>query len=132
MSASYADKLKDDRWQVTREIIIRRDHGKCVRCGSTESLQVHHGYYMAGFDPWEYPHETLWTLCKQCHRHVTYVVGKVHEAIGRVKPSDKGNSLRLIRWFVECMIEIPAPCQLESDPLYQEWIDGREDGDHEA
>lgn len=33
-------------------------------------LQVHHTYYVYGNMPWEYPPESLKTLCKECHKEV--------------------------------------------------------------
>lgn len=33
----------------------------------TESLQVHHKYYVLGNEPWEYNNDALVTLCRECH-----------------------------------------------------------------
>jgi 5-methylcytosine-specific restriction endonuclease McrA len=61
-------------WSSARRLAIRRDGGKCVTCGSTESLEVNHieprvgkGY---GFGCWNHP-ENLETLCHNCHVKVT-------------------------------------------------------------
>jgi hypothetical protein len=32
------------------------------------NLNVHHTYYQSGKKPWEYPDESLITLCNPCHR----------------------------------------------------------------
>lgn len=65
--SSYAEKLKDPRWQRKRLEILNRDEFKCVNCGTTEkSLQVHHHHYTKG-DPWETPSAMLSTLCDDCH-----------------------------------------------------------------
>lgn len=66
---SYADKLRDPRWQKKRLEIMERDGFACRECGDKDSpLNVHHGYYARGRSPWEYPDEHLKTLCEECHR----------------------------------------------------------------
>lgn len=69
MMATYADKLRDPRWQKKRLEIMERDGFACRECGDKAStLNVHHGYYARGRSPWEYPDEHLKTLCEDCHR----------------------------------------------------------------
>lgn len=66
--ATYSEKLLDPRWQKKRLEILSRDEWTCCGCGSADkTLHVHHAYYVSGRDPWEYPSETLSTLCKECH-----------------------------------------------------------------
>ena len=68
---TYAEKLKDPRWQRKRLEIMQRDGFGCTFCGDEEStLNVHHHYYEKGMSPWEYPNEALTTLCEGCHRAV--------------------------------------------------------------
>jgi hypothetical protein len=65
---TYADKLKDPRWQKKRLEIYQRDDFECQRCfdkGST--LVVHHKWYTKGDDPWSYPDTCYITLCEDCH-----------------------------------------------------------------
>lgn len=65
---SYFNLLKDPRWQKKRLQIFNRDKFKCRLCGDdTNELQVHHKEYKYGKNPWEYPNESLITLCKFCH-----------------------------------------------------------------
>lgn len=70
---SYIEQLSDSRWKAKREEIIERDHGKCVNCGQTENLQVHHKQYHINkwtgmhYNPWEYENKYLVTLCEKCH-----------------------------------------------------------------
>lgn len=69
MAASYADKLKDPRWQKKRLEIMERDGWKCQRCfDHREPLVVHHKYYISGRDPWDYPDECYVTLCEFHHK----------------------------------------------------------------
>lgn len=65
---SWAELLQDPRWEAVRESVLARDGHSCLTCGSTDRLQVHHGYYEYGLPPWAYDHESLWTLCEDCHR----------------------------------------------------------------
>lgn len=65
---SYAEKLKDPRWQKKRLEILSRDDFTCQKCQDKEStLHVHHRYYDAGVDPWDYEEYALVTLCWDCH-----------------------------------------------------------------
>ncbi|MDR2408167.1 MAG: HNH endonuclease [Bacteroidales bacterium] len=70
---SYKEKLFDRRWQTKREAIINRDGGRCVICGKSENLVVHHRQYhfveklQAFSDPWDYDDKYLITLCQSCH-----------------------------------------------------------------
>lgn len=66
---SYKAKLKDPRWKAKRAKILARDNCQCQRCGDDESpLEVHHGYYVFGLEPWDYPDEALHTYCETCHK----------------------------------------------------------------
>lgn len=60
-------KYRDPEWFSFRREVIRLDGGKCVRCGSTEHLHVHHKHYVEGKAPWEYPYNDCETLCRGCH-----------------------------------------------------------------
>lgn len=65
---SYAEKLKDPRWQKKRLQILERDGWACQICDDTGSmLVVHHCDYQRDKDPWDYPDELLITLCEHCH-----------------------------------------------------------------
>lgn len=66
---TYSEKLKDPRWQRMRLKILERDLWKCRWCGAADkTLHVHHTYYERGKEPWEYPPESLLTLCEDCHQ----------------------------------------------------------------
>lgn len=67
---TYAEKLKDPRWQRKRLEILERDGWACRRCTSTtKTLHVHHLKY--GRDPWSVDDALLITLCDACHARVT-------------------------------------------------------------
>lgn len=66
--STYAQKLKDPRWQRKRLEIMSRDGFTCQKCGSaSNTLNVHHHRYLLGRNPWEYPDADLVTLCEKCH-----------------------------------------------------------------
>lgn len=65
---TYAEKLKDPRWQKKRLEILQRDDFTCQVCfDNTNTLHVHHLSYEKGIEPWEYPGCSLITLCASCH-----------------------------------------------------------------
>lgn len=65
---TYAQKLRDPRWQKLRLKIFERDNFTCRFCGSTkDELQVHHIQYLKDTEPWEYGEIFLITACHKCH-----------------------------------------------------------------
>ncbi len=63
---TYAEKLKDPRWQKKRLKILERDNFTCQGCGNTKkTLHVHHMKYDK--EPWLIDDESLTTLCDSCH-----------------------------------------------------------------
>ncbi len=73
---TYAEKLKDPRWQKKRLEILERDKWTCFCCGrKTETLHVHHLLYITGKDPWDYESNFLITYCEICHE-TEHLIGK--------------------------------------------------------
>jgi len=71
---TYAQKLKDPRWQKKRLEILSRDNFACWWCNDNKStLHVHHESYI-GDNPWDTPDYCLRTLCEECHQvnHLTF------------------------------------------------------------
>jgi len=65
---SYIEKLQDRRWQQRRLEILEAANWKCFYNPDHQGrLDVHHRYYDAGKNPWDYPDEALVALCSQCH-----------------------------------------------------------------
>lgn len=70
---SYGELLFRREWREKRQHILDRDGNKCVICGSTSNLQVHHRQYHFNdvtnqkVTPWDYDDKYLVTLCKSCH-----------------------------------------------------------------
>jgi 5-methylcytosine-specific restriction endonuclease McrA len=63
------ETYKDPRWFVKRRKILERDEHKCQNCKSGISLEVHHSYY-DNKPAWDYPDESLITLCRSCHKSI--------------------------------------------------------------
>ena len=63
---TYAEKLKDPRWQKKRLEILQRDNWTCRYCGSDKhTLNVHHFKYFN--EPWDISNDKLITFCEDCH-----------------------------------------------------------------
>lgn len=89
MSKPYWQKLQDPRWQRKRLEILNRADFKCEKCGDkTTTLQVHHGYYEKGAEPWEYENETLWCLCSSCHLGTQATMRDAQRELAMFKPED--------------------------------------------
>lgn len=66
---TYAEKLKDPRWQKKRLEIMERDEFTCQNCGTkNDCLHIHHKTYEFGNDPWNYEDKNFITLCEVCHK----------------------------------------------------------------
>jgi 5-methylcytosine-specific restriction endonuclease McrA len=66
---SYDQLLRDPRWRLKRKVIIERDNKQCTVCGGKKKLVVHHTfYYKDKINPWQYPDDSLLTLCETCHK----------------------------------------------------------------
>jgi hypothetical protein len=67
---SYAEKLKDPRWQKKRLQVLNQDEFTCQSCYGTDvELHVHHIEYTQQ-NPWDEPLYNLITLCKDCHKEI--------------------------------------------------------------
>lgn len=74
--STYAERLKDPRWQRRRLEVMNRDGFACRFCGDAETtLNVHHKYYLPKYMPWDYPAESCITLCRCCHEKATREIG---------------------------------------------------------
>lgn len=79
---NYICLLNDIRWKAKSNQIKRRDKFKCLNCGDSKELHVHHRQYhfVRSINdykkPWDYSQDILITLCKACHEqgHKQYQV----------------------------------------------------------
>ncbi len=85
---TYAEKLKDPRWQKKRLKILELDNWTCRSCGCTDkTLNIHHAHYRFRADPWDYPEWDLITLCEGCHELHESLKGDVSRAMCAAHPS---------------------------------------------
>lgn len=108
---TYAEKLKDPRWQKKRLEIMQRDDFTCRDCGdTTKTLNVDHRFYRKGYDPWEYDDADLWTLCEDCHSLISKLRQQLIERIGRLGSCELEQAIRLLKdipFFDEVLIVEP-------------------------
>lgn len=89
--STYAEKLKDPRWQKKRLSVMERDGFKCRDCGDDKkTLHVHHCAY-SGRNPWDADNAILLTLCDNCHKRRQKLEDAMHEMLGEIlaKTSNK-------------------------------------------
>ena len=68
MAKTYIEKLRDPRWQRRRLEVLNAANFKCRDCRAADkTLHIHHAYYERGRDPWDYPSDSLLSLCDECH-----------------------------------------------------------------
>jgi 5-methylcytosine-specific restriction endonuclease McrA len=66
----YRQQLKTQEWYKKSGLVKLRDGNKCTQCDSYGPLHVHHTFYEAGRMAWDYPDESLVTLCLTCHKNI--------------------------------------------------------------
>ena len=83
---TYGAELFKPEWKTKREEVLKRDLHKCIVCGGSSTLQVHHRQYHFIVrenqfrSPWDYPDHLLITLCESCHKrgHSKYKVPTIN------------------------------------------------------
>lgn len=78
--SNYSSQLRDRRWQKKRLEILKRDGFTCRMCGSednSEQLHVHHVFYRKGLAVWEYPDESLISVCESCHEEIPETINEL-------------------------------------------------------
>jgi hypothetical protein len=85
MAESYFELLKHPEWQKKRLRIMERDDFQCRECSDKgTTLNVHHSYYTKGAKPWEYPDESLRTLCEVCHKKRHAIMLELKQVTGEL------------------------------------------------
>lgn len=80
--ATYAEQLRDPRWQKRRLEVLERDEWQCLECGAKDrELHVHHVRYKYGLKPWEYEDQDLRAMCSTCHKQHTQVTRDARDAL---------------------------------------------------
>mgnify|MGYP005988812423 CR=1 FL=1 len=66
----YKEFLKSEHWANIRKIVLQRDDYKCITCGATEGLHVHHSSYDFNIGDEENNLDLLETQCASCHHNI--------------------------------------------------------------
>lgn len=102
---TYAEKLKDPRWQKKRlEILNRADWACEVCCANDKTLHVHHVYYEYGKDPWDYTSDTLMSLCEDCHKERGEKEAALKLAFARLLRIQRDDALDELLRSIESMV----------------------------
>ena len=79
---TYAEQIKDPRWQKKRLEIMERDKFMCRSCFSEEdTLHVHHTMYFKNRLIFDYDNRYLLTLCEDCHESITIAINNSKELL---------------------------------------------------
>lgn len=71
---TYSELLKHPYWQKRRLEIFKRDNFCCQKCSDwLSNLQVHHLYYLPDTLPWDYPDDSMITVCELCHKKEEFI-----------------------------------------------------------
>lgn len=106
--SSYAQKLRDPRWQKRRLEILEAANWKCEDCGDGSlELQVHHTVYARGWQPWDYDARLLIAVCAVCHAARQQAEERIHMAVGQTTRLIPLGGLAPEFWFhVQRMAEL--------------------------
>lgn len=116
MANDFWERYKHPKWQEKKASIIARDGWICQRCyedcrKTGKTVHVHHGYYRRNADPWEYPEDTLFTLCEDCHETVGDAKHDVHLEVARFGPHNLESLVGLLVALRELRDFDPSPEQ---------------------
>lgn len=82
---TYYELLKDPRWQRKRLEIMKLANFHCQQCDAEDkTLNVHHSFYEKGLYPWQYPEESLYCLCEDCHKKAQDIKTLINRQLGKV------------------------------------------------
>lgn len=78
--------------------VMERDDFACRQCGEAQAtLNVHHAFYRRNTSPWDYPADSLFTLCEPCHGLIQNWTEAAHRAIGRLRLDDMQRAIGYAR-----------------------------------
>ena len=112
---TYAQKLRDPRWEEFRQRAFGYHGNACVTCGGEDKERgdhhhIHHKRYFKDREPWEYDMDDVTVLCRECHEDIHRCETKWRNMI-RAMPS----------WLV-LEFDSMAEAFLEMDPEeYVQW-----------
>ena len=88
---TYAEKLKDPRWQEFRKKCFDHHGRTCTECGEDktrgEHHHIHHKRYFRDLEPWEYSMDDVTVICRECHEEIHEAEQKWRDIIRQSRPS---------------------------------------------
>jgi len=126
--SSYAEKLKDPRWQKKRLEVLEAAGWECHSCGDRENeLHVHHNEYISGREPWEYETQQFSVLCVPCHEACDKMRGVIREMLSLLLPSRSQEVIGVLaRMCVGDRLEFDVTCASGSEEFWSgffPWMD---------
>lgn len=123
---TYAEQLRDPRWQKKRLEILSRDGFKCVVCGDGKStLHVHHKRYVKGRMPWEYDATELSTVCKNCHESADHTRVTSAEVMARLPLDGPGcawNAMGLVAGWAAAGADVEGVDHIQEVQKRSYWL----------
>lgn len=123
---SYAEQLRDPRWQRKRLEILSRDGFKCELCGDDKStLHVHHKRYVKGRMPWEYDATELSTVCENCHESADHTRVMSAEVMSRLPLDGPGcawNAMGLVAGWASASAEVEGIDHIQEVQQRSYWL----------
>lgn len=114
MAKSYAEKLRDPRWQRKRLEILQRSNFSCEACSATDrTLNVHHRIYRRGADPWAYADHELASLCEDCHQQEHSIRTRVEEVFAQLPP----NEIEVVLGYAQARLAICWGLELDKQKI---------------
>jgi hypothetical protein len=99
--SDFWEQYKRPEWQKKRLEVMESAGFACQECYSeTNTLTVHHTFYVRGRKPWEYPNDSLQCLCKECHEKRTQAAAELKLMIGQLDEMD----LRRLTGYVKGLL----------------------------
>lgn len=84
-TSEFWEKYKHPKWQEMRLRVMQRAEFRCEDCAcEDETLNVHHGFYVKGKDPWDYPESSFSCLCESCHESRTEMLAQIRRLTGNM------------------------------------------------
>ena len=113
MAKTYAEKLRDPRWQKKRLEVLANADFHCEKCFDGQStLNVHHKVYLKDREIWEYDAKQLACLCESCHQDQHEFDQKFKELLSLIPidgPCDKHDVYFLLAGFLGLNADFRGP-----------------------
>lgn len=120
---TYAEKLKDVRWQKKRMEVLEAANYTCRSCyrGQNDgiSMHVHHPVYEKNREPWEY--DDLVAVCDECHAKLENAKKLFCAAIAKIRASDAEVLARAISGTIERLPD-ERPHAIQIAEATTQWI----------